>query len=47
MEKGFYIAANKDIAYGFSLAIVYIPQHRDFQISIMFGNQMVAIGYKF
>ena len=47
MGKGFYIAAKEDIAYGFSIALVYIPELKDLQLSIMFGNHMVAIGYEF
>ena len=47
MKKGLYIAAVKADEIGFSIAMVYIPQEKDFQFSIMFGNYLVAIGYTF
>lgn len=30
-----------------SIALVYIPQEKDLQFSIMFGSYMVAIGWTF
>lgn len=47
LNKGFYITCNEEEAYGFSFAIVYIPEERDFQISMMLGNVNLAIGYVF
>lgn len=46
-EKGLYFAAREAEEIGFSIALVYIPQEKDLQFSIMFGNYMVAIGWTF
>lgn len=46
-NKGFYIATEETDAFGISFAIVYIPEEKDFQISLMIGNFNVAIGYTF
>lgn len=46
-NKGLYFACDELHAWGFSFAVVYDAEHRDFQIAIMFLNIMVAIGYTF
>lgn len=46
-EKGLYFAAREAEETGFSIALVYIPQEKDLQFSIMFGSYMVAIGWTF
>lgn len=46
-EKGLYFAAMEAEEIGFSIALVYIPQEKDLQFSIMFGSYMVAIGWTF
>lgn len=46
-EKGLYFAAREAEEIGFSTALVYIPQEKDLQFSIMFGSYMVAIGWTF
>lgn len=46
-EKGLYFAAREAEEIGFSVALVYIPQERDLQFSIMFGSYMIAIGWTF
>lgn len=46
-EKGLYFAAGEAEEIGFSIALVYIPQEKDLQFSIMFGSYMVAIGWTF
>lgn len=46
-EKGLYFAAREVEEIGFSIALVYIPQEKDLQFSIMFGSYMVAIGWTF
>ena len=47
MEKGFYIAGEESEAFGFSIALVYIKDEKDLQLSIMIGNYNIAIGYIF
>ena len=47
MEKGFYIACEETEAFGFSFAIVYLTNEKDFQISMMIGSLNIAIGYTF
>lgn len=47
MRKGFYIACEETKVYGISFSAVYIPEEKDFQISLMIGNLNVAIGYTF
>lgn len=46
-EKGLYFAAREAEEIGLSIALVYIPQEKDLQFSIMFGSYMVAIGWTF
>lgn len=46
-EKGLYFAAREAEEIGFSIVLVYIPQEKDLQFSIMFGSYMVAIGWTF
>ena len=46
-EKGLYFAAREAEEIGFCIALVYIPQEKDLQFSIMFGSYMVAIGWTF
>ena len=46
-EKGLYFAVREAEVIGFSIALVYIPQEKDLQFSIMFGSYMVAIGWTF
>ena len=46
-EKGLYFEAREAEEIGFSIALVYIPQEKDLQFSIMFGSYMVAIGWTF
>lgn len=46
-RTGFYITAQEAEEIGFSVALVYIPQEKDIQFSIMIGNYIVAIGYTF
>lgn len=46
-EKGLYFVAREAEEIGFSIALVYIPQEKDLQFSIMFGSYMVAIGWTF
>lgn len=46
-EKGLYFAAEEREEIGFSIALVYAPQEKDLQFSIMFGSYMVAIGCTF
>lgn len=46
-EKGIYFAAREAEEIGFSIALVYIPQEKDLQFSIMLGSYMVAIGWTF
>lgn len=46
-EKGLYFAARKAEEIGFSIAMVYIPEERDLQFSIMIGSLMLAIGWTF
>lgn len=43
--KGFYFAHRLTDEIGLSFAIVYLPQERGLQISLMFGCLMLAIGY--
>ena len=47
MNKGFYIACEETNAFGFSFAIVYLKDEKDFQISMMIGSLNLAIGYIF
>ena len=46
-EKGLYFAAREAEEIGLSIALVYIPQEKDLQFSIMLGCYMVAIGWTF
>ena len=46
-EKGLYFAAREAEEIGFSIALVYIPQEKDLQFSIMLGSYMVAMGGHF
>lgn len=46
-EKGLYFAEREAEEIGFSIALVYIPQEKDLQFSIMLGSYMVAIGWTF
>lgn len=46
-EKGFYIAAEERNEKGFSIAVVYVPEEKDIQLSIMIGSYMLAVGYIF
>ena len=43
--KGFYFAYRLTNEIGLSFAIVYIPEERGLQISLMLGCLMLAIGY--
>ncbi len=43
--SGFYFAHRLTDEIGFSFAVVYIPQERGLQISLMFGCLMLALGY--
>ena len=46
-EKGLYFAAREAEEIGLSIALVYIPQEKDLQFSIMLGSYMVAIEWTF
>ena len=46
-EKGLYFAAREAKEIGFSIALVYIPEERDLQFSMMIGSLMLAIGWTF
>ena len=46
-HKGFYFGYQEEAAWGFSFSVVYIPEEKDFQISMMIGNIALAIGYSF
>jgi hypothetical protein len=43
---GFYFAHRLTDEIGLSFAVVYIPEERDLQISLMLGCLMLAVGYK-
>ena len=43
--SGFYFAHQLTDEIGLSFAVVYIPEERGIQISLMFGCLMLAIGY--
>ena len=43
--SGFYFAHRLTDEIGLSFAVVYIPEERGLQISLMFGCLMLAIGY--
>ena len=43
--NGFYFAHRLTDEIGLSFAVVYIPEERGIQISLMFGCLMLAIGY--
>ena len=43
--SGFYFAHRLTDEIGLSVAVVYIPEERGLQISLMFGCLMLAIGY--
>lgn len=45
--QGFYIATQEREEFGFSVALVYSPDEKDIQFSIMLGSYMIAIGYTF
>ena len=47
MEKGFYIAADEREEIGFSIGLVYMPERKDLQLTIMIGSYMVAVGCVF
>ena len=47
MDKGFYIAARQEEVYRLSIALVYIKEEKDIQLSLMIGDLMLAIGYVF
>lgn len=42
---GFYFAHRLTDEIGLSFAIVYIPEERGLQTSLMFGCLMLAVGY--
>ena len=44
--SGFYFAHRFTDEIGLSFAVVYIPEERGLQISLMFGCLMLAVGYK-
>ena len=44
--SGFYFAHRLTDEIGLSFAVVYIPEERGLQISLMFGCLMLAVGYK-
>ena len=44
--SGFYFAHRFTDEIGLSFALVYIPQEKDLQISLMLGCLMLAVGYK-
>lgn len=44
--SGFYFAHRLTDEIGLSFAVVYIPEERGLQISLMLGCLMLAIGYK-
>ena len=46
-DKGFYFGMQEENAWGFSFSVVYIPEEKDFQISLMLGNLALAVGYSF
>lgn len=46
-RKRDFFAAREAEEIGFSIALVYIPQEKDLQFSIMLGSYMVAIGWIF
>lgn len=43
--SGFYFAHRLTYEIGLSFAVVYIPEERGLQISLMLGCLMLAIGY--
>ena len=43
--SGFYFAHRLTDEIGLSFAVVYIPEERGLQISLMLGCLMLAIGY--
>lgn len=47
MKKGFYIDYEDRDVYGMSFSVVYMPEENDFQISMMLGCIVIAIGYRF
>ena len=44
--SGFYFAHRFTDEIGLSFAVVYIPEERGIQISLMLGCLMLAVGYK-
>ena len=44
--SGFYFAHRLTDEIGLSFAVVYIPEERGLQISLMLGCLMLAVGYK-
>ena len=44
--SGFYFAHRFTDEIGLSFALVYIPQEKDLQISLMLWCLMLAVGYK-
>lgn len=47
MDKGFYIGIRQDETIGFSFAIVYLKENKDFQIALQIWDLMLAVGYNF
>lgn len=44
--SGFYFAHRLTDEIGLSFAIVYLPEEKGLQISLMLGCLMLAVGYK-
>lgn len=47
MEKGFYLLYEEIDEIGFSFNAVWIPQERDFQVSLLLGSVAVGFGFVF
>ena len=47
MGNGFYVAYKQEETYGFSIALVFIKENKDIQLSIQIFDLMLAIGYEF
>lgn len=47
MGKGFYLLYEEIDEIGFSFNAVWIPQERDFQVSMLLGSIVIGFGCSF
>ena len=47
MNKGFYFGYSFGKVFGLTAWIFYVPEEKDFQIGLIFGCVMLAVGYSF